>query len=396
MIYATKLQASTHSFQRIVKKQAHSTRQTLFADKKLLGRVLVYLFGKGDSETEAIAAVAATCRATYTLLKTGICLHSSVASIGNWGPLSYYLTLGKKAYFAPTFSFSTLNPDQQMNYVEECLEKGFPEINVESLFPRVQNILNYIQGSLVQREKQLAHLGPPVPNSKQRAQCNGGDSNVALYALEYRKGVAFFWNLLLWKQVTSSQAVAFEKVLEMLGPRRQRMVVLGDLDLDCRDYFGKPADRMMYTNYEDLGDNDFEERIGLRYGNLLPRHVTYTTHAGENIALTTISDTTWIHAGYKYRVQGMKEIAFLTKCVLDKRYEQPLELAVDLHRIYWLFAHLAPFLRGTPTASGMFVDALWLIKGYMPPEKTFDENCEALIFDNWQEFSQKMLGHPGL
>ena len=87
----------------------------------------------------------------------------------------------------------------------------------------------------------------------------------------------------------------------------------------------------------------------------------------------------------------MEEIVYLCTTILSTTYSDTTLLAKDLYRTYWLFSHIAPYAWGTPTISGILIDALWIAKGYVPPEKTIDENCEALLFDKWEEFVDHML-----
>lgn len=290
------------------------------------------------------------------------------------------------------FSHKVLIPsdsNQQMQMIDKYIQLGYPEITCKGFTSQNAQILNELNKALKSKEERLASLAPPVPNSKSRSDDNGGDNNLAIYQSEYRKAVAFFWNALENRGAPLLDH-DIEKWIEALGPRRQRMAKLGHLIDTMR--MGMPADKEMCTLYTP-GFELYGSRIKQKYGASLPLVVKYKTHTGEEIELTTISTIGWQHGGYRYRAQGIKELVYLTKKVLEKKYATRKELAPDLHQIYWLFAHLAPWLRGTPTISGIFIDALWLVKGYAPPAKYFDENCEALVFDKWQEFSEMMLKH---
>jgi hypothetical protein len=96
---------------------------------------------------------------------------------------------------------------------------------------------------------------------------------------------------------------------------------------------------------------------------------------------------------------GKKEIAHLTQSILKKGYSQASELARDTHKIYWFLAHLAPIKWGTPTLSAIFIDGLFIAKGFSPPAKpvkadgtaVFDPNCEALTHIRWEDFSEEMM-----
>lgn len=180
-------------------------------------------------------------------------------------------------------------------------------------------------------------------------------------------------------------------MVESLGDRRRSMAVQANFSL--LDSHGFPNVRLaMFTLYgPDSWFAPYGKRIKTKYEGRLPLQIVYRC-ADAALNLTRFEKEKWLHtSGVENRNLGLNEIALLTRHILKTKYNTPLDMAKDMYHMYWLFSHLAPFERGTPTISGIFVDALWLAKGFYPPQKEFDENCEALVYDNPQEFVQELL-----
>ena len=72
------------------------------------------------------------------------------------------------------------------------------------------------------------------------------------------------------------------------------------------------------------------------------------------------------------------------------------QLAYDLGKIIWWLSHAPPFLRGTPTIISMLMDGFWIYHKREPLVKSPDLNCEALLYNNEEEFAVYMFNRDDL
>lgn len=223
-------------------------------------------------------------------------------------------------------------------------------------------------------------LAPP-PINAHHYETHGGADNAMLYQKEYRLLVAYT----LYQLRTNS--CDFVRLIEDLGHRRRHMAVLGQLT--GIEFFGIPTNQYMYTFFSSTY-GIYGQRIVEKYSDL-PKKVLGKLNES-TVALTHIHDTFWQHPKGDHREEILSKVATLCQKALE---EQGKQLLYTFGSIIWWLSHAPPFLRGTPTIIYALLDAFCLYHQISLICKTPDLNCEALLYDNEEEFALYVVQRVG-
>jgi len=302
----------------------------------------------------------------------------------------------KKNAFDSAILLGCVEMDAFLSQLENLPSEKEQSQRIANYKKKVEEKLSIVNGKSA-RFSQTQPVSVYLTTNVERYKAQGGNQNADAYCQEYRKAVAFLWN-------------AFEEgdtdilfLLKAFGYRRHNHCVRqarsgsaallkGIFVAFVQGILRQEGDGNQFSPFALYHDG--LARINQLHGENPNKNLTvsYALSDGKILRLTQISSTEWTHRGENEEI-GLKELDRLTRDILKTTYSDPMHLAKDLHRLYWLFAHLSPYKRGTPTISGQFMDALWLHKGYLPPKKTFDENIEALCHLTWESFSDEMMKH---
>jgi hypothetical protein len=222
---------------------------------------------------------------------------------------------------------------------------------------------------------------PPSPLNPVHHEAHGGDANYAAYLKEYRLSVAY---ALYHMQKENCD---FRTLIENLGHRRRHMAQ--QCNFKIVELYGAATDQNMITIYDPTYAYH-GQKIHEKYPEL--PIIVKTELNGKQVFLTQINDDGWIHPDGEHRSEILDKVDCLCRKVHKDHYSQEnmRALASDLSKIVWWLSHAPPFLRGTPTVISILLDAFCLYHQCAPFVKSIDLNCEALTYDNEEEFTQYM------
>jgi hypothetical protein len=291
-------------------------------------------------------------------------------------------TLCDHFYLKTMVDFGAVTLIEQQRLEKASIEMGYPHLlfvlndyrlcaNKHARFCDQFNTLSSLLAPLP--------IYPFSPVSALHHSLHGGSRNYTLFEQEYRHAVVYALHYIL----RQGNLCNFATLIDNLGHRRRRMACLGNLP--ALDQYGtpQPSHSSQVTPY---GHSyaQYGERIKKKYGRTLPRTGILQID-GKPLPLSTIQKNGWAHPSGKHREVILGEIDRLSKQIIQNRFDTPV-LTSRLLAIHWILAQSAPFMRGTPVIQSMFTDALWLHQLRVPPLKTQDLNCEALVYDNCDEF----------
>jgi|SRR5579862_2441806 len=285
--------------------------------------------------------------------------------------------------FRNIYDCALFDEEQKDKWIDLALEIGYP--NTVRTLQRLHFPLSLQQqcklDTLSVVLSQNLPITPPEPINEQHDIAHGGSNNRAIYHKEYKIGLLYVLHHLRNKQCD------FLTLIENLGHRRRHMAGLGRLT--GIDLYGIPTNQHTYTYYDPVYAL-YGKRIHEKYPDL-PKSVIVKLHRKE-MRLTEMTNERWVHPNGEHREELLNKIAELCYLVHSKSYEnRTRELAYDLGRIIWWCSHAPPFLRGTPTIINMLIDALCIYHHREPLVKSPDINCEALLYDNEEEFALYMF-----
>ena len=268
-----------------------------------------------------------------------------------------------------------LDLETQRHLVDLALRIGYP--NTASLLQQLGCRLTPEQMQSLSHLKEALSSpyplpAPPAINAK-HFEAHGGEDNAALYLKEYRLLVAYILYQLRRKPLN------FRLLIEDLGHRRRHMAGLGKLI--GREFFGIATDRYMYTYFNPTYET-YGQRVREKYPHL-PKTI-FCMLNGSSVPLTQIHDTFWQHPNGTHREEILDKIASLCEQALS---DTGGDLLHTFSSLIWWFSHAPPFLRGTPTLIYALLDAFCLYHQIPLLCKTPDLNCEALLYDNEEEFA---------
>lgn len=283
----------------------------------------------------------------------------------------------------------SLDELQQRRFVDLALEIGFPSTVMTlqrlgfTLSSEQQQALEELKEAL----SRTVNISPPIPINTHQDDTHGGRGNIKLYREEYQKAVAFALYRMQHKPCD------FHRLIENLGHRRRHMAVLGKLS--GVEMYGVATSYPIVTYFNPTYEK-YGEKIREKYPQL---PLLVTTHLnGREIYLTQINEDSWVHPDGDYREEILNTVNALCQKVQTGFYpeEKTSELAYDLGKIIWWLSHAPPFLRGTPTIIAILMDALWIYHQRTPLIKSPDLNCEALTFNEEEDFARYLSQRPDL
>jgi hypothetical protein len=288
--------------------------------------------------------------------------------------LSHMLSLSHLFYMTPGFKKHLLDLSLQAGHADtvETLQKfGFV------LSQNQQCDLDELREFLSKDWNVL----PPAPINDMHHESHGGRDNQPIYREEFQKAVAF----VLFRM--QKKPCDFKNLIENLGHRRRQMAIRGKLK--PLDMYGIPALSATFTPFEPIYAL-YGQKIQEKYP-LLPFNISAFLN-GRKIYLTQVNEDCWVHPDGECREEILEKVAADCQKVHNGSYppEKTRELAYDLGKIIWWLSHSPPFLRGTPTVIAALIDAFWIYHRRFPRFKTHDLNCEALTYDQEEEFAQYM------
>lgn len=277
------------------------------------------------------------------------------------------------------WKMETLSAQEQQQFIALALRIGYP--NTVRLLQQLGCTLTPVQEESLRQLQEGMRTpyplpAPPAINSGHH-EAHGGEDNFLLYQREYRLLTGYILYQL------QKQPPDFCQLIEDLGHRRRHMAALGKLI--GMEFFGTPTNQHMYTYFSPVYEV-YGQRAVEKYPHL-PKTI-FGTWNGSSIPLTQIHEMFWLHPKGKHRAKTLNIIASLCHKAL---FEKGVSLLHTFGSLIWWMSHAPPFLRGTPTLIYALLDAFCLYHQMPLLSKTPDLNCEALLYDNEEEFALYMV-----
>ena len=276
------------------------------------------------------------------------------------------------------WSIDTMNVEKQERLIDLALRIGYP--NTVRVLNEMGCSLTALQTQTLNALKTALRapplLQPPPAINAEQFQAHGGEDNILLYQREYRTLVAYILHHL------QNPLCDFRCLLEDLGARRRHMASLGKLP--GLEFFGIATHQHMYTYFSPVYET-YGQRVHETYPHL-PKVIEGVLN-GRVVQLTQIHDTFWQHPKGENREEILNHIALLC----HKARAGGADLLHTFGSIIWWLSHAPPFLRGTPTLIYALLDAFCLHHHLPLLCKVPDLNCEALLYDNEEEFALYVL-----
>lgn len=280
------------------------------------------------------------------------------------------------------WSIDTMDEEKQKSLIDLALRFGYPntvralhELGCPISVEQMQQA-NALRASF---DRSNCIPAPPPINSV-HFNAHGGENNVVFFQKEYQQLVAYTLHCL------KQEPCDFRRLIEDLGHRRRRMACLGRLL--GSEFYGVPTNQPMYTYFSPTYEL-YGTRVHEKYS-VLPKTITGMLN-GRTLELTQIHDNCWLHPNGKDREEILKHVASLCQRALEDN--NPL---LTFGSIIWWLSHAPPFLRGTPTLIYALLDAVCLYHQIPLLTKLPDLNCEALLYDNEEEFALYIIDRETL
>lgn len=278
-----------------------------------------------------------------------------------------------------------LNKEGQSLCVTLGIEHGYPKIPSILNFPideKQQQLLEKLTATMESEKKETAEMNSTLSST------HGGKKNEETYKKEYKKAVAFAYFTMKNYRYKNK----YSDLLVDLGRRRYRMAVLGGLEEAEEQGLLMPDERTQSTKFGN--PYAFEERVKEKYQGKTIR-VTLNQN-NETINLTIIHPDKWAHPLGKEGKKVLPLVNEICNQMENKASTSKEEFVENIGKVIWALAHGAPWARGTPTITYIFVDALCKLYNYPPLNKTPDLNCEALLCGYCKEFLDQLAARKDL